>query len=429
MSSKIQAVRGMNDLLPEALSSWQVIEQSIKQVVGQYSYKEIRTPIVESTSLFSRSIGEVTDIVQKEMYTFNDRNGDSLTLRPEGTASVVRAAIEHGLLHNQTQRLWYMGPMFRHERPQKGRYRQFYQFGLEAFGYSDIGIEFEQLLLLNRLWQVLGIREVITLELNTIGTSEERKRYNEALQNYFASHQASLTDSERERAKQNPLRLLDSKNESLQPLIANAPSLMDYLEPDTKQRFQSLCGLLDNIGVSYIINSRLVRGLDYYSHTVFEWTTTALGAQGTVCAGGRYDRLVEDCGGRPTPAFGFALGLERLVLLLETLQADAEDKQRDTDIAVVVDNGITIDRWMPIVERIRDELPRYKVDVNLSGGSFKSQFKRADKSGASYALVIGEDELNSGELTLEYLRSKKDKCRLSQQALIARLLDEIKDVK
>ncbi len=421
MSSKIQAIRGMNDLLPETLAFWAHIEKQIKHVASQYVYQEIRTPIVEPTNLFARGIGEVTDIVQKEMYTFNDRNGDNLSLRPEGTASIVRAAIQHGLLHNQTQKLWYLGPMFRHERPQKGRYRQFYQFGVEAFGFPGIAIEAEQLLMTKRLWSQLKIDTAVTLEINTIGTSEERQSFHEALAAFFSTCQEKLSEDEQLRAKTNPLRLLDSKNPDIQSLLKDAPKLWDHLTLETKERFQSLLNTLDELNITYTVNPRLVRGLDYYSHTVFEWTTDLLGAQGTVCAGGRYDRLISLCGGKPSSAFGFALGMERLHLLLETVLGSRQAKEKACDVFVVVDSQLALNQWLPKVESIRNSLPQVKFDVHVNPASFKSQFKRADKSDADFALVIGEDELASNSFTLSFLREKRDAKRLSIEALIAEL--------
>lgn len=421
MSQKIQAVRGMNDLLPMDAGVWQALEHTLKQLAGHYGYQEIRTPTVEKTALFCRSIGEVTDIVQKEMYTFEDRNGESLSLRPEGTASVVRAAIEHGMLHNQRQRLWYLAPMFRHERPQKGRYRQFYQFGIEAFGFADIDIECEQLLLLHKLWQSLGLAKLIKLEINTIGTTEDRERYHQALTDFFVKHESALNEEARERARTNPLRLLDSKDESVKLIIADAPLLKDHLSNDSRERFEKVCSLLNSVGIDFEISPRLVRGLDYYSHTVFEWTTDALGAQGTVCAGGRYDRLVSDCGGKDTPSFGFAMGIERLVLLLTDNPTDAFAVKPAVDVMLVLDNQLPLEHSLPVVETLRNALVGYNIQTNLSGGSFKSQFKQADKSGASYAIVLGEEEIKTNTFTLAHLREKQDRLTLSLEELVQQL--------
>jgi histidyl-tRNA synthetase len=409
VSNKLQAIRGMNDILPKEMGCWHKLEQAIRDITQLYGYEEIRMPIVEKTSLFKRTIGDVTDIVQKEMYTFEDRNGDSLTLRPEGTASCVRACIEHGLIDRQTQRLWYMGPMFRHERPQKGRYRQFYQFGVEAFGFDDVDVELELLLLSHRLWKQLGIQEHIKLEINTIGESEERQTYREELQTYFSTYIDEFDEEDKTRIKTNPLRLLDSKNEKVKNIAKGAPSFMSSLSDASLARFERICDALKACDIEYVINPRLVRGLDYYSHTVFEWVTESLGAQGTVCAGGRYDGLVKQCGGRGTPAVGFALGLERLALMLDAF-AETTSVGADTcDIYVVIDSNLSIGETRPIIEKLRTALPSYRIRSNLGAGSFKSQFKKADKSGAIYALVLGEDEIKTNKMTLEYLRENKEK--------------------
>ena len=320
MSKAIQAVRGMNDCLPGETNKWQMVEEVLRRVAGNYGYAEIRMPIVESTALFKRGIGEVTDIVEKEMYTFDDRNGDSLTLRPEGTASCVRAGNQHGLLYNQEQRLWYMGPMFRHERPQKGRYRQFHQFGIETYGIASADIDAEVIMLSARLWKELGINEFVTLELNTLGSNEDRAKYRDALIEFLSANEEALDEDSKRRMQTNPLRVLDSKNQDVQAMLVNAPKLSEYLSVESSEHFNGLCKRLDVAGIKYVINERLVRGLDYYNRTVFEWVTDSLGAQGTVCAGGRYDGLVEQLGGKGTPAVGFALGIERLVLMLTALE-------------------------------------------------------------------------------------------------------------
>ncbi|MGL5949523.1 MAG: histidine--tRNA ligase, partial [Aeromonas sp.] len=324
MAKQIQAIRGMNDCLPEQTPAWQKVEQILRQVVANYGYSEVRMPIVEQTHLFKRAIGEVTDVVEKEMYTFDDRNGDSLSLRPEGTASCVRAGIEHGLLYNQERRMWYMGPMFRHERPQKGRYRQFHQFGVELFGIQGPDIDAELIMLTHRLWRLFGVSEQVTLELNTLGQSHERAAYREALIAFLEMRVDQLDDEARQRMYSNPLRVLDSKNPAVQAALTDAPRLMDHLGAESLAHFAGLKKRLDNAGISYRVNERLVRGLDYYNLTVFEWVTANLGAQGTVCAGGRYDGLVEQLGGQATPAVGFAMGMERLVLLLETLELNRD---------------------------------------------------------------------------------------------------------
>ena len=406
MANLIQAIRGMNDILPEQTPYWQYVENVFRKLMQSYAYKEIRTPIVESTGLFKRSIGEVTDIVEKEMYTFDDRNGDSLTLRPEGTASCVRAAMQHGLLHNQIQRLWYSGPMFRHERPQKGRYRQFHQFGVETFGLSGPDIDAELILMSNRLWQKLGMSADVTLEINSLGTSEVRKTYREVLIKYFEGHQSELDEDSQRRLKTNPLRILDSKNPDMQKLNENAPKLIDHLDDESKQDFDSLCKTLDDAGVSYKINPRLVRGLDYYSKTVFEWVTDKLGAQGTICAGGRYDGLVEQLGGKPTPAIGFALGLERLIELLDVSEEVQRENSLNAYLVLVGDKATS--KGMVLSESWRTEVSELKLQVNCGGGSIKSQMKKADKSGADIAFILGDDELEKYVITVKYLREKKD---------------------
>ena len=406
MAKLIQAIRGMNDILPEHTPYWQYVENSFRQLMQSYGYQEIRMPIVESTALFKRSIGEVTDIVEKEMYTFEDRNGDSLTLRPEGTASCVRATMQHGLLHNQIQRLWYSGPMFRHERPQKGRYRQFHQFGVEAFGLAGPDIDAELILMSNRLWQYLGMSEDVSLELNSLGSAEARQQYREVLVNYFTAHQSELDEDSLRRLQTNPLRILDSKNPDMQKLNENAPKLIDHLDEESKQDFETLCKMLDDAGVAYKINPRLVRGLDYYSKTVFEWVTDKLGAQGTICAGGRFDGLVEQLGGKATPAIGFALGLERLIELLEI----PEDIQRNNslDVYLVLVGEQAMSRGIPLAETWRNNTSGLKLQVNCGGGSIKSQMKKADKSKAKLALILGDDELEKDVVTIKFLREKKE---------------------
>ena len=406
MAKSIQAIRGMNDILPEQTPYWQYVENSFRQLMQSYGYQEIRMPIVESTALFKRSIGEVTDIVEKEMYTFEDRNGDSLTLRPEGTASCVRAAMQHGLLHNQIQRLWYSGPMFRHERPQKGRYRQFHQFGVEAFGLAGPDVDAELILMSNRLWQKLGMSDDVSLELNSLGSAETRQQYRKILVEYFSAHEAELDDDSKRRLQTNPLRILDSKNPEMQKLNENAPKLIDHLDAESKQDFETLCNILNDAGVSYKINPRLVRGLDYYSKTVFEWVTDKLGAQGTICAGGRFDGLVEQLGGKATPAIGFALGLERLIELLEI----PEDVQHENNLNIylVLMGEQALSKGLPLAEQWRNEISGLKLQVNCGGGSIKSQMKKADKSGATLAFILGDDELEKNVITVKFLREKKE---------------------
>jgi histidyl-tRNA synthetase len=400
VSKAIQAIRGMNDLLPEALALWQRIEQAATAVLGAYGYREIRFPLLEKTELYKRSIGEVTDIVEKEMYTFEDRNGDSLTLRPEGTAGCVRAGIENGLLYNQVQRLWYAGPMFRHERPQKGRYRQFHQVGVEAFGISTPDVDAELILLCARLWHSLGIRG-LELQLNSLGTPAARAAYRGVLVEYLRAHHDALDEDSRRRLDTNPLRVLDSKNPALQPLIAAAPSLHDHLDDESRLHFQTLCRLLDAAGIAYRVNPRLVRGLDYYTRTVFEWVTTELGAQGTICAGGRYDGLVEQLGGQATPAAGFAFGLERLVELAAQQQIAGIEAAPQVYVAPLGAEAV-VQQGLQLAERLRDA--GLRVELHCGGGSLKSQLKRADRSGARYALILGENELARGEASLKNLR-------------------------
>ena len=363
-------------------------------------------PIVEFTELFKRSIGEVTDIVEKEMYTFEDRNGDSLTLRPEGTASCVRAVLEHGISGGgQVQKLWYVGPMFRHERPQKGRYRQFHQIGVEVFNLPGPDIDAELIVLTWRLWGLLGLREAVTLELNSLGSSEARARYREALVEYLSARFEQLDEDSQRRLSSNPLRILDSKSPDTQALLVDAPKLADYLDEESRLHFEGLKARLDAAGVPYVINSKLVRGLDYYGKTVFEWVTDQLGAQGTVCAGGRYDGLVEQLGGKPTPAVGFAMGVERLVLLLETLDKVPAELSRQVDLYFCAFGEAAELAALALAERLRDALPGVRLAVNAGAGSFKSQLKKADKSGALYALVLGEDELAGRIVGLKPLRA------------------------
>lgn len=417
MAQKIQAIRGMNDLLPEHSPAWQYVESTLRELLAQYGYSEIRMPVVENTALFKRSIGEVTDIVEKEMYTFEDRNGDSLTLRPEGTASCVRACEEHGLLYNQTQRLWYMGPMFRHERPQKGRYRQFHQLGVETFGMSSADIDAEIILLTARMWQLFGLENAVTLQLNTLGSNEARARYKEALVAYLSQHKDALDEDSQRRLTSNPLRVLDSKDPATQAILVKAPKLHDHLDEESLLHFNELRAILDAAGVKYEINQRLVRGLDYYCKTVFEWVTDKLGAQGTVCAGGRYDGLVEQLGGKPTPAVGFAMGLERLNLLLETLELIPQEVFNTLDLYVCpVGEGASLTALL-LADRLRAEQPWLRVQTHCGGGSFKSQLKRADKSGARFALLLGEDELKNGTVAIKDLRSDSEQQQLTLDAL------------
>lgn len=406
MSKQIQAIRGMNDCLPSETGLWQFVESTIRQVVASYGYQEIRTPIVESTDLFKRSIGEVTDIVEKEMYTFADRNSDSLTLRPEGTACVVRAGNEHGLLYNQQQRLWYIGQMFRHERPQKGRYRQFHQFGVEVFGLAGPDIDAEVILLSARLWEKFGISQNVTLEINSLGSTEARASYKEQLVAFLKTRESELDEDSLRRLQTNPLRVLDSKNPQVQKTIKDAPQLIDCLDEESAKHFQGLCERLDNLGIKYRVNPALVRGLDYYNRTVFEWVTDSLGSQGTVCAGGRYDGLVEQLGGKATQGVGFAMGLERLVLMLQTLKLD-KDLVSVVDIYVTaMDESVEL-YARQVSEKLRDALPQIKLMNHCGGGNFKKQMKRADQSGASIAFIIGQDEMETQQVAVKYLREKQ----------------------
>ncbi len=401
MAKTIQAIRGMNDCSPTESPLWQWVEGKVRSVLQNYGYSEVRMPIVESTPLFARAIGEVTDVVSKEMYTFWD-NDEQLTLRPEGTAGCVRAAIEHGWIYNQEQRLWYMGPMFRHERPQKGRYRQFHQAGVEVFGIPNPEIDAELIMLTARLWKELGIAEHVTLQLNSIGSLEARKNYRSALVAFLQQHVDLLSEEEKERLEKNPLRILDTKNQALQEVLNDAPKLLAYLDEDSREHFAQLCALLDAVGIQYEVNPKLVRGLDYYNKTVFEWMTSALGAQGTVCGGGRYDGLVEQLGGHATTGVGFAMGLERLVLLVQEVNQSISLPSA-VDIYVVYQGEGTTLAAFQLAETLRTELPQLRVMTHCSCGNFKKQFKRADKSGATLALVIGESEVQNQQVVVKHL--------------------------
>ncbi|MEQ1636347.1 MAG: histidine--tRNA ligase [Methylococcales bacterium] len=416
MANIIQAVRGMHEVLPDKTALWQMVENITREVLGAYGYQEIRLPLLEKTELFKRSIGEVTDIVEKEMYTFEDRNGESLTLRPEGTAGCLRACLEQGLLHNQQQRLWYYGPMFRHERPQKGRYRQFYQLGVETYGMVGPDIDAEIILLTDRLWKKLGIRDKLELQLNSLGSIEERLVYREQLVNYFSKYPDLLDEDSQRRLLTNPLRILDTKNPAMQDLVADAPELMDFLGTESREHFHAITALLDDLGIAYRINTRLVRGLDYYSKTVFEWVTTELGAQGTVCAGGRYDGLIAQLGGKPNHAIGFAMGMERLLALVGLLPNFCNASL--VDVYMILVGSPAELAGFRFAEALRSAIPRLKLQVNCGGGSFKSQFKKADKSAAQYALIIGEDELLHNTVSLKALRTDTEQKSLSQTEII-----------
>lgn len=419
MAKTIQAIRGMNDCSPTESPLWQWIEAKVRHVLASYGYSEVRMPIVESTPLFARAIGEVTDVVSKEMYTFWD-NDEQLTLRPEGTAGCVRAAIERGWIYNNEQRLWYMGPMFRHERPQKGRYRQFHQAGVEVFGIANPEIDAELIILTARLWKELGIDQHVSLQLNSIGSLEARANYRSALVAFLENHQDLMSDEEKERLVKNPLRILDTKNEALQEVLNGAPKLLDYLDDESYEHFNQLCSLLDAMGVKYEINPKLVRGLDYYNKTVFEWVTSALGAQGTVCGGGRYDGLVEQLGGHATQGVGFAMGLERLVLLVQEVNKEITLPQAVDLYLVYAGEDSTLNAFQ-VAEQIRSELPQVRVMTHCSGGKFQKQFKRADKIEAKYALVIGESEVQAKTVVVKDLRNGAEQITLSQVDLIATL--------
>jgi len=413
---KLQSIRGMNDLLPEQSATWQYLERTVAEVLGRYSYREIRFPILEQTDLFKRAVGEVTDIVEKEMYSFDDRNGDSLSLRPEGTAGCVRACIQNGLLHNQTQRLWYTGPMFRHERPQKGRLRQFHQIGVEAFGIHGPDIDAELLLTTARLWKTLKIDHAVSLQINSLGTSADRKTYRAALVDYLMARQEQLDEDSQRRLQANPMRILDSKNQDTQALLNDAPKLADFIDQESRDHFEQLCAVLDAAKINYEINPRLVRGLDYYSKTVFEWVTTNLGAQGTVCAGGRYDGLVEQLGGKPCPGVGFAMGVERLVLLLDELGVVPDSIAQTVDLYIVAVGNSELEALV-LAEDLRSQCPNIRIESHCGGGSFKSQIKKADKSGAAVALILGEDEVASATAGIKFLREEKSQQSVAQTEL------------
>jgi histidyl-tRNA synthetase len=421
VSIRIQGIRGMHDIMPADTPAWQRLEHALREVATAYGYAEIRLPVVEKTELFVRTIGEVTDIVEKEMYTFRDLSGESLSLRPEGTAGCVRACIEGGLLREQAQRLWYIGPMFRHERPQKGRYRQFHQWGLEAYGFAGPDIDAEQILMTARLWRTLGL-DGLRLELNTLGSPSARARYREALMAYLIAHRTDLDADSQRRLERNPLRILDSKNPAMQPIIEGAPRLSDCLDEEDAGHFAGLEALLNEAGIDFRVNPRLVRGLDYYDRTVFEWVTDRLGAQSAVCAGGRYDRLIEQLGGPPTPAFGLALGIERVLGLLEGSGGKAMAEAPHAYLIAVGERAAR-GSWR-LSERLRDELPGLRLCVNCGGGNFKTQFRRADRSGAAVALILGEEEFAAGNIGVKFLREDRPQRTIGQDRLAAFLIAE-----
>ncbi len=422
MSKSLQAIRGMNDILPEQTPAWRFLEGTLASLLDGYGYKEIRLPIVEYTELFARGIGEGTDVVDKEMYTFLDRNEESLTLRPEGTAGCVRAVLEHGLSGGgQVQKLWYAGQMFRYEKPQKGRYRQFHQIGVEAFNLPGPDVDAELIVLTWRLWQKLGLADAVSLQLNSLGSSEARAAYREALVAYLQERFDQLDEDSQRRLTTNPLRILDSKNAETQALLVGAPTLADYLDEESRAHFEGVKARLDAVGIRYEINNKLVRGLDYYNRTVFEWVTDKLGAQGTVCAGGRYDGLVTQLGGKATPGVGFAMGVERLILLLETLDLLPAELNAPADLYLCAFGEAAELAGLALAERLRDELPGVRLLVNAAGGSFKSQFKKADKSGARFALILGEDELTARVVGCKPLRDDAQQETIAWDALAAHL--------
>ena len=420
---KPKPIRGMNDILPDVSATWQLVESIVCDVIESYGYREIRLPVLEHTEVFARAIGDATDIVEKEMYTFRDRNDESLTMRPEATAGMVRAGITNGLFHNQRQKLWTLGPMFRYEKPQKGRYRQFHQFDVEAMGYAGPDIDAELIIMCARMWERLGLSR-LSLEINTLGSPQTREKYREELVSYFSGVKSQLDEDSIRRLGKNPLRILDSKNPEMQELVAAAPVMTDYLDAESAAHFDGLKSILDAAGVAFEVNPRLVRGLDYYNLTVFEWITDALGSQGAVCAGGRYDGLVEKLGGRSTPAIGWAMGAERLVALYEECGGVAGNSAPDVYVVAAGDGAFAA--GMKLAEQLRDVIAGLKVELNLGGGSFKSQLKRADKSGAAYAVILGEDEVARNEAGLKPLRTGEDQTSVALDELANALAERLK---
>ncbi len=413
------SLRGMHDILPSQSAHWQQLERAVRDLMSGYGYGEIRTPILEKTALFARGIGEATDIVEKEMYAFDDRNGESIAMRPENTAGCVRAAIQHGMLGQGVQRVWYSGPMFRYERPQKGRYRQFHQIGAEVYGAAGAHIEAELILMTARLWRALGIDEVVSLELNSLGTLEERLAFRESLVAYFNEHKAVLDEDSLRRLTTNPLRILDSKNPDMQAMIEGAPQLHGFFGTETTAHFETLQATLNDAGLDFTLNPRLVRGLDYYSHTVFEWTTDRLGAQSAVCGGGRYDGLVTLLGGKAGPAVGWAIGMERLLELVKEVRGEAEGAAPHAYFVAI--GELAERRALSLAESLREQVPGLRLWSNAVGGSFKAQFKRADKSGAAIALVLGEQEVGDGVLAVKPLRGGGEQQVLTLEQTVARL--------
>ncbi len=414
----------MNDILPDASATWRHVENIVREVIESYAYQEIRLPILEHTEVFARAIGEVTDIVEKEMYSFLDRNDESLTMRPEATAGMVRAGITNGLFHNQRQKLWTLGPMFRYEKPQKGRYRQFHQFDVEAMGYPGPDIDAELMIMCARMWERLGL-ERLRLEINTLGSAATRARYRDELVSYFSAVKSQLDEDSIRRLEKNPLRILDSKNPEMQAILAEAPVMVDYLDEASAAHFEGLKTILDAAGIAYEVNPRLVRGLDYYNLTVFEWITDALGSQGAICAGGRYDGLVEKLGGRPTPAIGWAMGVERLVALYAA--CGGEPVAPTADVYIVAVGDAAMRAGIAAAEQLRNRIPGLRAELNLGGGSFKSQLKRADKSGAAMAVILGDDEVDRGEASLKPLRTAEDQTSIALDELADALAERLKD--
>ena len=419
----LKAIRGMNDVLPEVSGTWRYVESVVHEVIESYGYQEIRLPILEQTELFRRSIGEVTDIVEKEMYTFLDRNEESITLRPEATAGMVRAGSQHGLFHNQRQKLWTAGPMFRYEKPQKGRYRQFHQIDVEAMGYPGPDVDAELIIMSARMWQKLGLSR-LKLEINSLGSPDSRQKYRKSLVNYFSAVKSALDEDSIRRLEQNPLRILDSKNPDMQAVIADAPVMLDYLDEESEKHFAALKTLLDAADIAYDVNPRLVRGLDYYNRTVFEWVTDALGSQGAVCAGGRYDGLVEKLGGRATTAIGWAMGVERLVGLFEACGGIAPELNPDVYVVAVGDAALA--KGFEVAEKLREAIEGARIDLNLGGGSFKSQLKRADKSGAEFAVILGDDEVAENRAGLKPLRTDEEQVFVGMDQVAQELSGRLK---
>ena len=414
---KIKSVRGMNDITPHETPSWQYLEKTVIDVLSAYAFQEVRFPILEHSDLFRRSIGNVTDIIEKEMYSFDDRNGDNLSLRPEGTAGCVRACVQQGLLHNQTQRLWYKGPMFRHERPQKGRQREFHQIGVEAFGFEGPDADAELLIMMNRIWRRLGIDRAMTLEINSLGQAADRARYRVALVDYLENFREQLDDDSERRLTTNPMRILDSKNPDTRKILEGSPRLKDFIDDTSRVHFERLCGLLSAAGVTYEINDRLVRGLDYYSKTVFEWVTDKVGAQGTICAGGRFDNLIEQIGGKTGFAVGLALGMERLLLLLKSIDLLPDSLGKNVDVYLVAVGKVTEQAFF-ISEQLRSEIPGLRVEQHCGAGGFRSQLKKADRSGARLALIIGEDECSKDIVGVKFLREQKEQEQVHRSQLM-----------